>query len=197
MKIIGVTGGIGAGKSSILEILKRNYGAYIIMADDVGHRLMERDGATYNRIIDVFGGCVDNLVRDDGEIDRKILAEYIFNNKKAKDRLNAIVHPLVHQTILDEIKMAKNSNEYKFVVVEAAILKEGGLDKVCDEIWYVYAPCDVRVKRLIDSRGYSKDKALSIIKNQASDVQYRAMADVVIDNSGSLDDIISQIESAL
>lgn len=192
LKIIGVTGGVGSGKSTVLDFLEKEYGAYIIMADEIGRKLMEPEGVCFDRIVKAFGEAV---LTEDGRLNRGLLSERIFSDSEARDILDGIVHPAVKKEIqskVDSIKSRYTGGNF-LVVIEAALLIEESYDLICDELWYIYASVETRIKRLKEYRGYSEDKSLSIMKNQLSDEMMRKYCVVTIDNSGNFEDTRSQL----
>ncbi len=189
-KIIGVTGGVGAGKSSVLNILEKEFHACVIIADEVGRKLMEPGQTCYDRIVETFGR---EMVLDDGRLDREQLSQLVFQDKKQLEALNAIVHPAVKA----EIKRLTAESESRLIVIEAALLIEEGYRELCDELWYVYVPAQERIKRLYENRGYSEVKSYAIISNQLSDTQFRQNCDFLLDNSRSIEATRSQIEKRL
>lgn len=188
---IGITGGVGAGKSTILQILKEKYDAHLIMADDVAKELMCRGKSAYRKIVQTFG---EEILGDDLEINRQKLSSIVFQDDDKLLMLNQIVHPLVQKAILKEKDNISKKNPEKLIVLEAALLIEAGYRDFLDELWAVIADKEVRIKRLMDSRGYSREKSESIIAAQLSDEGFRRVCDFVIDNSGSLSDSERQIE---
>lgn len=187
-KIIGITGGIGSGKSTVLDLLKNENDAYIIKADDVGHDIMKKKGLAFSPIIKEFG---EKLIGSDGEIDKEKLSKIVYADKNKLEKLNEIVHPLV----IDEIKKLINFNKssYKIICVESAILFESGCDSLCDETWFVDASEETRIHRLIINRGYSKEKCISIIKNQDRIHNDKEKSDIIIDNNDKLCDLSKKI----
>lgn len=183
--IIGVTGGVGCGKSAVMNLLNTEFGVEIILADEVGHEVMAPDGEAYEEIKGYFGS--DILEKNTGIIDRKVLASRVFNNKESLDKLNSIIHPAVKRRILNRIKkIRENSDKEPFIAIEAALLLEDNYDEVCDTIWYIYAGKKERIRRLKESRGYSDEKIASIMKNQLTEKEFRLRSDEVIDNSGDI-----------
>ena len=160
MKIIGVTGGVGAGKSEILNALASDWKAVIVKADEVGHLVMEPSGSCYQPIIQLFG---KDVVASDGKLDRAKIAACVFGNKELLEQLNAIVHPAVKAYIKNAIKQEQEKNTPIFVV-EAALLIEDHYDEICDELWYIYADEATRAQRLQEHRGYSKEKIAGIFR---------------------------------
>ena len=187
---IGVTGGVGAGKSTILQILEDKYNAHIIMADDVARELMNKGKASYRAIVKEFG---DDILREDGEIDRQKLADIVFQDEEKLNKLNSIVHPLVRKAIVKEQKQVNKKEPDRLIVLEAALLIEAGYKEILDELWGVIVQKEIRIQRLMDSRGYTREKSESIIANQLSDEEFRANCDFIIDNSGTLEDTTEQI----
>ncbi len=189
MKIISITGGVGSGKSEVLRVLEDEFGAQIIKADEVAHQLMEPGKKGYNRVVEALG---NSFLNKDGSIDRKKLAALIFQNKDAVDKMNAIIHPMAWDEIFYEI----NHSDKEIIVVEAALYDDEH-NGMFDEIWYVYTSIENRIKRLMESRGYSEEKCLGIMANQASEDDYRSFATRVLDNNGNVEDIKNQVASFL
>ncbi|MEG2349535.1 MAG: dephospho-CoA kinase [Hungatella sp.] len=187
MRVIGITGGVGAGKSKILDLLKQEYHARVIQADVVAKQLMEPGQIGYERLKVQFG---TRFLTKEGMIDRKKLAASMFENLEVLAAVNSIIHPLVWQQIQDEISKSAAT----LVVVEAALPVENPRD-IYDELWYVYTSVDNRIQRLMESRGYTREKSLSMMANQPSEQAFRAMADRVIDNNGSPEETKQQLEA--
>lgn len=194
MKIIGITGGVGAGKSAILAYFKEAHEAIVIEADKVGHLLMAPGGACYKKIIETFG---EDLVKEDQTIDRGKLGAIVFANEERLGCLNKIVHPEVKQWITKEIEKERIKGETKLLVIEAALLIEDHYDEICDELWYIHTSEEVRRKRLKESRGYSDEKIAGIMANQLSPEQFQESCQIVIENSGLLEDTYRQIDKQL
>ncbi|RZT02000.1 dephospho-CoA kinase [Cuneatibacter caecimuris] len=196
MKVIGVTGGMGAGKSEVLRIMEQDFGARVILADEVGRRLMEPGGATYEKILSEFGR---EFAGADGKIDRQKLAREIFGDEEKRRKINSIVHPLVRQEIEEEIaearaeKLLNNRGVPSCIAVESALLAEGGLEGCCDTLWYIYASPETRIRRVMENRGYTRTKAEQVINSQMEEEEYRRICSVMIDNSGALSDTRSQV----
>ena len=194
MKVIGITGGVGAGKSEILKYLKEKHGAVIIEADKVGHLLMEPGGACYYSIVEKFGSSILN---GDQTINRGKLGKIVFADETLLGELNKIIHPRVKSHIVSEIAKERAYHRTKYFVVEAALLIEDHYDVVCDELWYIHTDAEVRAKRLKASRGYDDEKIASIMANQKSPEEFRMACQAVIDNSGSLTETFAQIDRQL
>ncbi len=194
MLVIGLTGGVGAGKSTVMQLLQKQYGAYLIEADAVGRRLMKKGGMTYQRILEVFG---TDILDETGEIHRGSLAAAAFGTEEATLQLNACTHPYIKEAIANEISEVRQSGEHDLLILEAAILAQGGLTELCDAIWYVSVPWEVRRQRIMDTRGYSAERAEDIMKRQPAEEAYFALADRVIYNNCSLEKTAEQVKEFL
>lgn len=189
--VIGLTGGIGAGKSAVMEYLQEK-GCYTILADDVARKLQEKGGVIYNEMLEVFG---TDILGEDGQLDRNSVASVVFSDEKRLSQLNAIVHPAVREKILSLI--AENKDKYPHIVIEAALLIEEHYEDVVDELWYVDAADEIRIKRLMENRGYTREKCLSIMNRQLSREEYVRHCKVILDNSTTLDEVRAQVDQAL
>ena len=194
MKVIGITGGVGAGKSEILKYLKEKHGAIVIEADKVGHLLMEPGGACYYSIVEKFGSSILN---GDQTINRGKLGKIVFADETLLAELNKIIHPRVKSHIVSEIAKDRAYHRTNYFVVEAALLIEDHYDVICDEMWYIHTEEDVRAKRLKVSRGYDDEKIANICANQKSPEEFRSACQVVINNSGDLAETQRQIDEQL
>ncbi len=194
MKVIGITGGVGAGKSSVLKYIEENVRCEIIYADSLAATLQKKGQVCYDKLISLLG---EEIIGTDGEINRPKMAEIIFGDYKLLEAVNNIVHPAVEQFIRDRIEYLRNNDIVDFLFIEAALLIECGYKEIVDEMWYIYASEDVRRKRLKQSRNYSDEKIDSIMESQLSEDKFRAGSDVVIDNSKDMEDTILQIEDNL
>ena len=193
MKIIGITGGVGAGKSTILDYLSQKYDAYVIQADKIGHLVMEPGGLCYEHVIALFGR---QIIKNDKTIDRKQVSDVVFGNELMRQSLDAIIHPAVKTYILEEIRKQRQAG-CRLLVIEAALLLEEKYDAFCDQVWYVHTDQEIRIERLMKSRGYTREKALSIIKRQASEAFFRQNTDYVIANNGLPEETWRQIEEGI
>ncbi|MCD8338490.1 MAG: dephospho-CoA kinase [Lachnospiraceae bacterium] len=177
-KVIGITGGVGAGKSTLLSYLNEYYGACILEADKIGHQVQQPGETCWRRITEIFGR---EILKEDGTIDRGLLGAVVYADRKKMEQLNAIVHPAVKERILE--KIASSGSKCSIIVIEAALLLEDHYDEICDEVWYIYADEETRMRRLMKSRGYSREKVRQIMQNQLSEEEFRRRSQVVIDNS--------------
>ena len=193
MRTIGITGGVGAGKSTVLAYLEEKYNAFVIQADEVGHIVMEPGQACYQPVIDLFG---KEVIKNDKTIDRKRVSDVVFGQPVFLTRLNGIIHPAVKQSILKSLEEQKRKGR-KLCIVEAALFLEEHYQDFCDEVWYIYTDEEVRIQRLMESRGYTREKSLGIIGNQASEAYFRVHTDYVIENNGDLEKTWKQIDEGV
>lgn len=200
MKIIGVTGGVGSGKTELLHYIEKNYRCRILLADEAAHEVMQKGGRIYEPLVALLGSSV---LDSSGEINRKEMAARIFSQEELLGRVNALIHPAVREYILEAVAEerekaaagAEDAVDYFFL--EAALLIECGYRSVVDEMWYIYCDLAVRRERLKKSRDYSDGKIDSILSSQLTEAEFRSGSDVVIDNSGNLEDAYRQIREAL
>lgn len=190
---IGVTGGVGAGKSLVLSYLKEHHGARIIMLDEVGRELMQPDGACFKPVVNLFG---TDVVKPDGTLDRPLIAKRMLADDDLRIKLNGIIHPAVLHETMNRIYRAEDEG-VRLLVVESAILLETNYGAICDEVWYIYADVKVRAARLRASRGYDDARIRKTMEAQLSDEEFRKRADHVIDNSGDFERTKAQIDGIL
>ena len=196
MKIIGITGGIGGGKSSILNFISSHYIAEIYYADEIARELELPGTIVYDRLVSLFGE--DILENDfDHVIDKKKFAQVLYSNKANLDKANMIIHPAVENYLIEKMRAAVKMHETELFFIEAALLIENGYNDIVDEMWYIYADNDTRITRLMEDRGYTKKKAISIMESQLSDKDFRDNSDVIIDNSGDLKTACDQVKARL
>ena len=193
MKIIGITGGIGSGKTAVLNILKDDYGAFVMEADSLAHRLMEPGQISYNDIVNAFG---TDILDENGIIDRQKLGQIVFNDEEKLNILNSITHPNVKKAILSSIEEKRHSGCDLYVLEAALLIQEGYLD-ICDEMWFIYADLEKRIERLCMFRGFTRERAMDVIRSQAPDEYYETNCVKKVDNSGDIDELKKQISSAM
>lgn len=194
MRFIGITGGIGAGKSEILQYIRKHYQCEIYLADEVAHLVKEPGTKCFEQLVELLG---KDIVDSDGQINKQMMAQRIFADEKILEQVNAIVHPAVREYLLDRLEMAKSHSEVELFFVEAALLIEAGYGPLVDEMWYIYADEAVRAERLRTARGYNDEKIAQIMKSQLAEEEFRKNADFVIDNSGLLADSYRRIDERL
>ncbi|MCR5419994.1 MAG: dephospho-CoA kinase [Lachnospiraceae bacterium] len=185
MKIIGITGGVGAGKSTVLDILKNACNCFIIMADEAAREIEKKGQSGYEELVGLLGS---DILDKDGSIDRKRMAAIIFkeDNRELLGKVNAIIHPRVKEYILSLIEEKRKEGRIDYFFIEAALLIEDGYKSICQELWYIYASEDVRISRLKESRGYSDKKIREIMNSQCDEETFRKYCDRVIDNNSDI-----------
>lgn len=195
MKFIGITGGVGAGKSAVLKYLSEKENIRVMLADEIAHDLMKQGTRCYKKIMKAF--MYDNILDPSGEFDRGKLAKVIFSSDEKRLKMNSIVHPAVKEYVKEQLALERGKGELDFLVLEAALLIEDHYDEVCDELWYIYASPEVRRERLMTTRGYSEEKVQQIFDSQLPEEVYREKCKVTIDNDGDLSETFLQIDKAL
>ena len=193
MITIGITGGVGAGKSTVLDFLEEKYQAYVMKADEIGHLVMEPGQPCYEPVIGLFG---KQVIKNDKTIDRRQVSDVVFSHPGMLEKLNQIIHPAVKQYIRDQLAV-KKQQEQKVCVVEAALLLEDHYQEFCDTIWYIHTDEEIRIQRLMENRGYTREKSASIIASQAPESFFRTNADYVVVNNGDFAETRQQIEEGI
>lgn len=194
MKVIGITGGVGAGKSTVVGILQKHYTTEYLHCDAIAHELMERGGSAHEELLSLFG---KDLVNEDGTLNRSKLYERAFLGNRVEE-LNACVHPRVRTYVEERIAYLRASGFQGMVLIEAALLIEAGYKDICDELWYVHAPLVLRKERLKANRGYSEERVDAIMAEQATEELFFSQSDFVLYNDSAQEDceahILTQVE---
>lgn len=194
MRLIGITGGVGAGKSVILRFIKQHYYCKIYLADEVAHKLQQPGEVCYEKLTALLG---DGVLAADGSIDKSKMAARIFLDKDILLKVNAIVHPAVRDYLEAAVKEAAEDKETELFFIEAALLIENGYKDFVDEMWYIHAGDEVRRERLKNSRGYDDERISRIMESQLSEDKFREGSDFILDNSGDLTEAYSLIKKRL
>ncbi|MDO4345533.1 MAG: dephospho-CoA kinase [Eubacteriales bacterium] len=195
IKVLGITGGVGAGKSTILNYLSETYHAAVLQLDNAAHRLMEPGQECYRRILELFG---EDILDEEGRIDRGKLYQAAFSEGKSPEILNRTVHPAVKEYVLRWIEEQRQIASAPFLVLEAALLLEDGYSRICDEIWFIRVDENVRRERLMSSRGYTEKKIEEILKNQKTEKEFQEECQFTVDNSNDiLENTYEQIDRGL
>ncbi len=184
MKIIGLTGGIGSGKSTAAQFLKE-FGAVVIDLDKVGHFVLQKNGGAYQQVVNAFG---TGILNPDGEIDRAKLGNIVFSNPEDLKRLNKIVHPLIDKTV-EKVTRESRSHGLNVVVLEAAAMLEADRSWQVDEIWVIAATEHYVIPRIKDRPDYTEEVVRKRIKAQLPNEERRKKADVYILNDGALSEL--------
>jgi dephospho-CoA kinase len=190
--LIGLTGNIATGKSLVGRLLGE-LGALVIDADALVRDLQRKGTPVYAAIVAEFGS---GILRPDGEIDRARLGAFVFSDAEALRRLESIVHPAVGRAIEEQVLTIQYriSNENAVVVIEAIKLIEAGLSKRCNALWVVTSRPEVQLERLLRTRGLSEADARLRIESQPPQSEKAALADILIENNGTLDDLREQVK---
>ena len=188
MKIIGLTGGIGSGKSTAAQILAE-FGANVIDADKVAHEVFNPGTEGLQKVVETFG---EEVLNSKGEIDRKKLGEIVFNDSNALSTLNGIIHPRAYELTKSRLEKYRKQG-VEVVLLEVILLVEAGWDHLADEIWVLVASEDTVVKRLQESRKLKKEEILSRIHSQTPNEERIKYADVIIENDGSYEELKTKL----
>lgn len=191
MKFIGITGGVGAGKSEVLKYLASRGDARVMLADDIARDLTEPGGVCYSKLRKLFAG--DGVFREDGSMDRARVAAIIFEQQEKRAAMNGIVHPAVKEYVLSQADIERKKGEVAYLFLEAALLIEDHYDEICDELWYIYASRENRRQRLMASRGYGSSKIEDMMRSQMTEEEYRRHCSCEIDNNGTPEETIAQV----
>lgn len=193
MVVVGLTGGIGSGKSTVGQFFITR-GAVLVDADRVARQVVEPGQPALAAVVRRFGS---NVLGPDGHLDRAALAAVAFAGDDARHDLNRIIHPAVHEEVLRRLAAARAADPHAVVVLDVPLLAEVGRDRYpLDGVLVVDAPVETAVARLVDGRGFTDEEARARVAAQASREERRAIADVVIDNSGDLDHLGSEVDRA-
>ena len=206
MRVIGITGGVGSGKSYVARLICGHYPILHISTDEISRRQLKKGGEAYDGVVAEFG---PSILQADGEVDRAALAAVVFNDETRLKRLNELTHPFVTDEVRRIIGIVDRGEvqsmltgrpvPYRAVLVETAILKEAGYVGMCDDIWFVRAPLEDRVRRLINSRSYTRERAESTIASQATDAEFEGYCTGIIDNPDSATEhsVLTQVRELL
>ena len=181
MLVIGLTGGIGTGKSEVASLLQ-SFGAEVINADQVGHEAYTPNSESWREVVNTFG---EEILQPDGQIDRGRLGAIVFSNPQQLDKLNAIMHPRMARMVGYKIEVLRDKGA-PAVVVEAAVLFEAGWDSLVDEVWTTDSPVELVIERLQARNGMSEEEVRRRINSQMDRVERIERSDLVVDNSGDV-----------
>lgn len=191
--VLGLTGGVGSGKSTVADILKNEFGAALILSDNVAKDMMKKGNESYEVVVEHFS---KDILDEEGNIDNNKLSKIVFCDENELNWLNNATHPIVIRRIKDIIDEFKKEDR-KLIVLESALLAKSGCDDICDHIWYVCTDDDERIIRLGNDRGYSKDKSKSIFNNQDSNEYYSDTSDEIIYNNAGLIELKEKVRDSI
>lgn len=194
MKRLGIVGGIGAGKTTVVTILQELEACYVIGADEIGHTLLLKHGQAYEAVIEAFG---EGILDEERNIVRSRLAAIVFSDRAQLDRLNQITHPLIHQEVERQIADVKATGQYTYIIIDAALLIEIGLVRLTDVVLGVFATEKVRVERVMARDQVTEEAAMARIKKQKTWEELEKVVDYVINNDESYDSTMQQIKGIL
>lgn len=184
MLVLGLTGNIGCGKSSLSKIFREEFDIDIIDADIISRNIY-KDKKIISKVFDEFG---DSIKNNDGSLNRKELGNIVFNDDLKLIALNNITHPAINEKILESIKIIENQNK-SIVVIDAALLVEGNYLNILDKLLVVCCDEEIQIQRIIKRDSCSKNDAISRIKSQLSQKEKMSYADYIIDNSGTYEEL--------
>jgi dephospho-CoA kinase len=193
MKVIGITGGIGSGKSTVSSFL-RDRGFVILDADGLSHRMTDKGGAALPEIRSSFG---EDYFYEDGSLDREKMAGLVFSSREARSKLEKIVTEKVISTIKGEINDLREAGSYDIIFVDAPLLYESGADSLTDAVWLVTAAESIRIERVMARDNVSREDVIKRIHNQMPEAEKAARADDIIDNSKGKEELAARIEFLL
>ncbi|HHW49214.1 MAG TPA: dephospho-CoA kinase [Clostridiaceae bacterium] len=189
LMVIGITGGIGSGKSTVSKIL-RDLGAKVIDADRISREVTAKGKKAYDEIVDTFGSGVLN---EDGELDRKKLADIVFNDQEKLKLLEGIVHKYVIEEIEKRVNAAKNEWSSDIIVLDVPIPVKRGFIDLVDQVWVVTCDMETRIKRIMERSGYTYEEAVKRINSQMKEDEYLKIADEVLVNNGSIEELENSV----
>lgn len=189
MKVIGLTGGIGSGKSTVSQFLAE-LGAVILDADEIGHEAFKPDTEIWRQVVAAFGR---QILTPDGNIDRKKLGNIVFSNPESLSRLNQIMHPRMYDMVKAQLEEYRRQGT-RVVVLEAPLLLEAGWTPLVDEVWVTTAPEATVLKRLEERTGLSQAESLARLRSQLPSEERVRQADVVINTDCDLDELKSKVK---
>jgi dephospho-CoA kinase len=189
MKVIGLTGGIGSGKSTVSQLL-HELGAVVLDADRIGHEAYKPNTETWLEVVSAFGR---QILTSNDEIDRRRLAQIVFSDPESLARLNQIVHPRMYEMMKTKIEEFRRQG-VKVVVLEAAILLEADWTPLVDEVWVTVTPEHEVVKRTVERTGLPEEQVIARIRSQLSSEERTKHANVIINNDGSIDELKVKIK---
>ena len=194
MKVIGVTGGVGSGKSSLLKRIGEEYSCVILYADDAAKEIEKPGRKCYDELVSLLG---KEILDEEGQIHKGKMSARIFGDDDLREKVNNIIHPGVREYILARIREEKEAGKVDWFFLEAALLIECGYLAVVDEMWYIHADRKVRRERLKKGRGYTDEKIDAIMNSQLGEEEFRHNCHFTVDNSGTLEEAMSQVRAHL
>lgn len=193
MRVIGLTGGIACGKSTVSHQLHEEYGAVILDADVIAYELAKPGNTLWSAFISRYGK--DRISQGDGTLNRSAVSEIVFRDPKEKQWMDETAHPMIRQKLLEELANYRNM-ERQVVVLDVPLLFEAGWETLSTEVWVVYVKAEIQLRRLMERNGITEEMARTRIAAQMSLEEKKKRADIVIDNSGSREETMTQVREA-
>lgn len=200
MRFVGITGGIGSGKSVVMDYLKEHTSCEIVYADDLAKELYAPGTPLNQNLQDRFSeknGYSKDLFLEDKSINAPVFVSEVLSDEKSREALNGLVHPAVKEEVIRRVKKHREAKDVDYFFLEAALLIEAGYKGLCDELWYIFVTEENRRNRLKASRGYSDERIDKAFAMQLKEYEFLDACCVVIDNNGSEEDTYKQIDRVL
>lgn len=188
--ILGITGGIGSGKSLVTDHLSEKYGFTAIKTDDLAREMMNSDKGLMKKLKNAFGS---EIYGKDGKLNRELYAKLIYSDKENRLKSDSIVHPAVWERVKELTSSGTDKKEGRNYTVETA-LPGSMLRTVCSEVWHVQSEHEVRIERLMLNRGYTREYAESVIRGQISEEEYSKSADIIIRNNATVEELYGNVD---
>ncbi len=199
MRFIGITGGIGAGKSVVMDYLKNHTCSEVVLADDLAKELMSPGHDLNQKLQKVLSkeSFANPVFEEDGTIRKEAFAAYVLSDDCLRESVNALVHPAVKEEVLRRVKAHREKKDVDYFFLEAALLIEDGYKALCDELWYIYVTEENRRKRLKENRGYDDSRIDEAFRMQLEEYEFLDACCVTIDNNGTKEETYEQLERVL
>jgi dephospho-CoA kinase len=199
MRFIGITGGIGAGKSVVMDYLKNHTCSEVVLADDLAKELMSPGHDLNQKLQKVLSkeSFANPVFEEDGTIRKEAFAAYVLSDDRLRESVNALVHPAVKEEVLRRVKAHREKKDVDYFFLEAALLIEDGYKALCDELWYIYVTEENRRKRLKENRGYDDTRIDEAFRMQLEEYEFLDACCVTIDNNGTKEETYEQLERVL
>lgn len=200
MRFVGITGGIGSGKSVVMDYLKEHTSCESVYADDLAKELYAPGTPLNQKMRDTFSeakGYSEELFFTDGSINAPVFAREVLSDEKSREALNGLVHPAVKEEVMRRVKKHREAKDVDYFFLEAALLIEAGYKGLCDELWYIFVTEENRRNRLKASRGYSDKRIDEAFAMQLHEYEFLDACCVVIDNNGTPEATYEQLERVL
>lgn len=194
MQTLGIVGGIGAGKSSVVSLLCELKKCFVIGADELGHRILLKGDLAYDKVIETFG---ESILDENRQIVRRRLGEIVFSDTKKLSQLNAITHPIIYNEIKNQVERCKQEGEWDFVIIDAALLIEIGLIPLTDKVIGVFSDQETRIERLMSRDHFTKEQVLERINKQKKWEELEKVSHYIIDNRFTRENTKEQLKALL